>query len=102
MPMDVFEAVESRIACRWFLDTPVDAAIVRDLINRAARAASGGNLQSWQVYALAGAPLAELKREVAAHITATTRVMTMPNIRSIPKPCGSRTKRAARSTACSS
>jgi len=25
--------------------------IVRDLIARAARAASGGNLQSWQVYA---------------------------------------------------
>jgi nitroreductase len=67
-PMDVFQAVDSRIACRWFLDKPVDAAIVRDLINRAARAASGGNLQSWQVYALAGAPLAELKREVATHI----------------------------------
>ena len=68
MPMDVFEAVESRIACRWFLDTPVDGKIVRDLISRAARAASGGNLQSWQVYALAGAPLAALKRKVAAHI----------------------------------
>src|SRR5579862_568980 len=67
-PMDVFEAVESRIACRWFLDKPVDATIVRDLITRAARAASGGNLQSWQVYALAGAPLAALKRKVAAHI----------------------------------
>jgi nitroreductase len=68
MPMDVFEAVDSRIACRWFLDQPVDANIVRDLIARAARAASGGNLQSWQVYALAGAPLAELKQTVAAHI----------------------------------
>jgi nitroreductase len=68
MAMDVFEAVESRIACRAFRDTPVDAEIVRDLIARAARAASGGNLQSWQVYALAGAALAELKREVAAHI----------------------------------
>jgi nitroreductase len=68
IPMDVFEAVESRIACRWFLDTPVDAKIVRDLITRAARAASGGNLQSWQIYALAGAPLAALKRKVAAHI----------------------------------
>ena len=42
--------------------------IVRDLVARAARAASGGNLQSWQVYALAGAPLAALKRKVAAHI----------------------------------
>jgi len=68
MAMDVFEAVDSRIACRAFLDTPVDAEIVRDLIARAARAASGGNLQSWQVYALAGAALAALKRKVAAHI----------------------------------
>ena len=58
----------SRIACRWFLDKPVDPKIVRDLIERAARAASGGNLQSWQIYALAGAPLAELKAKVAAHI----------------------------------
>jgi nitroreductase len=66
--MDVFEAVDSRIACRWFLDKPVDPGIMRELIARAARAASGGNLQSWQVYALTGAPLAGLKAQVAAHI----------------------------------
>jgi nitroreductase len=66
--MDVFEAVDSRISCRWFLDTPVAPKIVRDLIARAARAASGGNLQPWQVYALTGAPLAELKRQVAERI----------------------------------
>ena len=66
--MDVFEAVDSRISCRWFLDRPVDPAIVRDLIARAARAASGGNLQPWQVYALTGAPLADLKRQVAERI----------------------------------
>ncbi|HEX4553315.1 MAG TPA: nitroreductase family protein, partial [Xanthobacteraceae bacterium] len=48
--MDVFEAVESRISCRWFLDKPVDQKIIRDLIAKAARAASGGNLQPWRVY----------------------------------------------------
>ncbi len=63
--MDVFEAVDSRLSCRWFLDKPVEGKIVRDLIGRAARAASGGNLQPWQVYALTGAPLAALKRKVA-------------------------------------
>ena len=63
--MDVFEAVDSRIACRAFLDKPVDLDIVRDLIVRAQRAASGGNLQSWNVYALTGAPLAEFKAIVA-------------------------------------
>jgi nitroreductase len=66
--MDVFDAVSSRIACRAFLDKPVDPQIVRDLIVRAARAASGGNLQPWQIYALTGAPLAALKRQVAAAI----------------------------------
>ena len=63
--MNVFEAIESRIACRWFLDKPVAPEIVRDLIVRAARAASGGNLQPWHVYALTGAPLAALKLQVA-------------------------------------
>src|SRR5580698_6832697 len=66
--MDVFEAVKSRIACRRFLDKPVDQKIVRDLIEKAARAASGGNLQAWQVYALTGEPLAELKQRAAEHI----------------------------------
>jgi nitroreductase len=66
--MDVFEAVESRISCRWFLDKPVERKIIRDLIAKAARAASGGNLQPWRVYALTGAPLAEIKRRVADEI----------------------------------
>ena len=64
--MDVFEAVDSRISCRWFLDKPVDLNVVKDLIVRARRAASGGNLQSWNVYVLAGDPLKELKRRAAA------------------------------------
>ena len=66
--MDVFEAVDSRIACRAFFDKPVDLNIVKDLIVRAQRAASGGNLQSWNVYALAGGALAEFKRIIAARI----------------------------------
>ena len=66
--MDVFEAVDSRISCRCFLDRPVDPALVRKLIAGAARAASGGNLQPWHVYALTGAALTALKRRVAASI----------------------------------
>ena len=66
--MDVFEAIDSRISCRWFLDKPVDQATVRELIAKAARAASGGNLQPWRVFALTGAPLAEIKRRVADRI----------------------------------
>jgi nitroreductase len=66
--MDVFEAVDSRLSCRWFLDKPVDPKIVRELIAKAARAASGGNLQPWRVHALTGAPLVEIKRRVADRI----------------------------------
>jgi nitroreductase len=66
--MDVFEAVNTRIACRAFLNKPVDLNIVRELIVRAQRAASGGNLQSWNVYALANRPLEDFKRIVAARI----------------------------------
>jgi nitroreductase len=66
--MDVFEAVDSRISCRSFLDRPVAPELVRNLIAAAARAASGGNLQPWQVYALTGSALTELKQKVAAAI----------------------------------
>ncbi len=66
--MDVFEAVDSRIACRHFFDKPVDLSIVKELLAKAARAASGGNLQSWNVYALTGKPLAEFKAIVQARL----------------------------------
>ncbi|MDC7788146.1 nitroreductase [Rhodoplanes sp. TEM] len=64
--MHVFEAVDSRKSCRAFLPTPVDGAVVRELITRATRAASGGNLQPWSVTALTGAPLADLVAKVRA------------------------------------
>ena len=67
--MDVFAAVNTpHHLPRAFLDKPVDLNIVRELIVRAQRAASGGNLQSWNVYALANKPLADFKRIVAERI----------------------------------
>lgn len=68
MTMNVFDAIDTRLSCRAFLDKPVDPDIVRDLLARAARAASGGNLQPWHVYALTGTPLAEIKQQVAAYL----------------------------------
>src|SRR5215831_13813149 len=58
--MDVREAVATRFSCRAFLDKPVSAAVVRDILARAARAPSGGNVQPWRVHALAGERLAAL------------------------------------------
>jgi nitroreductase len=59
--MDVREAVASRFSCRAFLPTPVPLAAVRDILDRAALAPSGGNLQPWRVDALAGEPLEAVK-----------------------------------------
>jgi nitroreductase len=58
--MDLIEAIESRMSCRAFLDTPVPSETVRAILLRAARAPSGGNLQPWLVHALTGQPLAQL------------------------------------------
>ncbi len=63
--MDVFEAVASRYSCRAFLPTPVPEHIVRDIVARAARAPSAGNMQPWRIYALAGRRIDELKTLLA-------------------------------------
>ena len=63
--MTVTEAVDRRISIRAFRPDPVSGTVVRDILQAAARAPSGGNLQPWRVYALAGQPLAELKAKAA-------------------------------------
>ncbi len=68
--MDVSEAVDRRVSVRAFTPDPVPEAMVRDILERAARAPSGGNLQPWRVYALAGEPLAALKQAAVARIAA--------------------------------
>jgi nitroreductase len=64
--MNVTEAVGKRISVRAFKPDPVPGAIVREILEIAHRAPSGGNLQPWRVHALAGEPLAELKAKAAA------------------------------------
>jgi nitroreductase len=68
--MDVFEAVASRYSCRAFLPTPIPEATVRDVVERAARAPSAGNMQPWRVYALAGKRVEELKALLAPRMAA--------------------------------
>jgi nitroreductase len=63
--MDVRDAVASRYSCRAFLpDKPVSESVVRDILERAARAPSGGNVQPWIVHAVAGERLEELKAQL--------------------------------------
>jgi nitroreductase len=66
--MNVTEAVRARHSTRAFLGDPVPEALVRDLLETASRAPSGGNLQPWHVYVLKGAPLDQLKASVAAKL----------------------------------
>jgi nitroreductase len=93
--MDVFKAVSSRISCRHFLDQHVDPDIVRRLVDGAANAASSSNLQPWNVYAVTGEPLKEIKRQALDAIekrdwrTLETEYPDMPeNLYLGPRPQG--------------
>jgi nitroreductase len=66
LQVNVTDAVASRMSCRAFLPTPVSEATVRAILDAARQAPSGGNLQPWRVYALAGEPLKELLSLVRA------------------------------------
>ncbi len=63
--MDVFEAVASRYSCRAFLPRPIPETTIRDIIERASRAPSAGNIQPWRIYAIAGERVEALKALLA-------------------------------------
>jgi nitroreductase len=52
--MDVSEAVLLRKSIRGFLNTPVPNSVLRQLLKKAARAPSGGNLQPWKIFVING------------------------------------------------
>jgi nitroreductase len=68
--MKVSDAVAARRSVRGFTADPVDPALLRDLAIRAARAASGGNLQPWHVDLVHGAALDRLKAVMADTLAA--------------------------------
>lgn len=68
--MNVSEAVRSRHSIRAFLDKPVAEGVLREVLELAARAASGGNVQPWRIYAVGGETLAAFKKKMAARIAA--------------------------------
>lgn len=70
--MNVSEAVMRRNAVRAFKPDPVPGALVREILDIAKKAPSGGNLQPWRVYALGGAALAEFKALIAQKIESGT------------------------------
>lgn len=66
--MRVSDAVETRRSVRGFLPKPVDPAILRRVVEKAARAPSGGNLQPWHIDVVGGAKLDELKAIMAKRV----------------------------------
>lgn len=69
--MTVTDAVARRRSVRAFLDTPVDMALLRDLVERATRAPSGGNLQPWHVTVVSGATMARLRAAMRQALATT-------------------------------
>lgn len=63
--MEVSEAIARRMSVRAFLPDPVPGKVVREVLEAAHRAPSGGNLQPWRVYTLSGSVLDEFKAIVA-------------------------------------
>ena len=71
--MFVADALLSRISCRKFLPDPVPLNLVRDIIDKARWAPSGGNLQPWHLYAITGDALTGLLDDVARKMEVTPR-----------------------------
>ena len=59
--MNVSEAIASRRSVRGFLETPIDPALIRQIVEKAGRAPSGGNVQPWHIDVVAGERLDALK-----------------------------------------
>ncbi len=66
----VSDAVTSRRSLRAFKDTPVDSMTVRQILDTAARAPSGTNMQPWRAYVLEGAQLARTVEAIHADFDA--------------------------------
>ena len=68
--MNVSDAILSRRSVRGFLDRPVDPAVIRRVVETAAWAPSGGNVQPWHIDVVAGARLEELKALMQTRLAA--------------------------------
>lgn len=53
--MNIDEAIKGRISVRAFTDAPLPEALLREILDVARYAPSGGNIQPWRVIAVAGA-----------------------------------------------
>ena len=66
--MNVSEAVVTRRSIRRFTSRPVDPDVLRGLIERAARAPSGGNIQPWHIHVVIGERMADLRAVIQRRV----------------------------------
>ena len=60
----VSEALDTRLTCRAFKSTEIKKKVIFDILDKARRAPSGGNLQPWRVWVVSGDPLKSFKEEI--------------------------------------
>jgi nitroreductase len=84
--MTVTEAVMSRRSVRAFLDTPVPLPLIEQILTKASRAASGGNLQPWHVYVVSGDPLRAFNARMSQRLAESTEGDLPPEYHVYPQP----------------
>jgi nitroreductase len=76
--MKVSDAVDTRISVRAFLPDPVPHDVLDRVLRRAARAASGGNLQPWRITVLTDQTLDRFRALIAAGAPMGTQYQIYP------------------------
>lgn len=90
------QAITSRRSVRAFLRTPVPRETVEHVLELAARAPSGSNVQPWQVWVLTGAPLYNLGQELQAlALNAESAHAENPQVHHVREPYRSRRRKVA-------
>jgi nitroreductase len=85
--MSVTQAITARRSVRAFTDQPVARETMEEILELAGRAPSGGNLQPWKIYALAGAEKDRLSQAVFAK-AADHPAGDPPDVRMYPEGLG--------------
>jgi nitroreductase len=68
--LGVSDAIASRHSCRAFTSQPVAAATIRQLLDMARFAPSGGNLQPWIVHVVSGDSMARFRAQLTPQFLA--------------------------------
>lgn len=84
--MTVSEAVGSRRSVRAFLNTPVPTNLIAEILTKASRAPSGGNVQPWKLWVLAGEPLARFKAVMEGRLVEFPEGEMPPEYHIYPQP----------------